>query len=380
MVRHQDDTSFLSWTATLHPESAMASSGVSSTTRNPLEVVYHEIASDDVYFDGLPVAVQVVTVDNDDDQEQLTVSANQQLYTSTRNHTHNGHTALSHQDQEDLDETMASGNVYRPKPWRHSNAIDLVLGFVLAFCAWITTVKLEVTAFVVYAMAAFFHVLAEKVFGQTSATLLCKSIFSIVTAVLMIVDSVLIMVSVLVTEIMGALALILCTVFGGPRSGTEWHMFIRRTCHLTRWGFRSCMTMGWKPERIFPISESAESASLQPRPTAINHEMSRQQQTNSQSSMSEYRDVVAEQAALSQLPVNDGGTRSTSCGYDTNNSDVDDTTTISTLTTATVLPSEMPPVTVAAEHVHVLAGENFNENDDDGDGYFTKNTQEVTID
>lgn len=37
--------------------------------------------------------------------------------------------------------------------------------------------------------------------------------------------------------------------------------------------------------------------------------------------------------------------------------------TLSTLTTATTLPSELPPVTVAAEHVHVLSDEN-NGNED----------------
>jgi hypothetical protein len=53
---------------------------------------------------------------------------------------------------------------------------------------------------------------------------LCKTIFSVLTAIMMIVDSVLIMVSVLVTELLGMIALFLCTFFGGPRSGTEWHL------------------------------------------------------------------------------------------------------------------------------------------------------------
>ena len=37
--------------------------------------------------------------------------------------------------------------------------------------------------------------------------------------------------------------------------------FIRKTCHLTRWGFRNCHK-GWKPERIFPISMEDERFQL----------------------------------------------------------------------------------------------------------------------
>jgi hypothetical protein len=37
--------------------------------------------------------------------------------------------------------------------------------------------------------------------------------------------------------------------------------FIRKTCHLSRWGFRNCHK-GWKPERIFPISMEDERFQL----------------------------------------------------------------------------------------------------------------------
>jgi hypothetical protein len=70
---------------------------------------------------------------------------------------------------------------------------------------------------------------------------------------------------------------------------------------------------------------------------------------------------------------------------------MDGTTTISTLTT------DLPPIAVSVENVHVVSN-NFNDDDDDDDhnsnnhdgnhgdddddddGYFTKNTQEVIID
>jgi hypothetical protein len=237
MVRHQDDASFLSWTATLHPESAAVTSISASALRrhrNPLEVVYHEIASNDAYFDGLPVAVQVVPIVDEDEeghqQQDETgylssrTSAAQHNNNNNNNNNNHFHSSLVQDDPDESSLQPAGASVYRPKPWRYSNAIDLVLGFMLSFVAWVTTVKLEVTAFVIYAVAALFHSMADKVFCRSPATMLCKTIFSVLTAIMMIVDSVLIMVSVLVTELLGMIALFLCTFFGGPRSGTEWHL------------------------------------------------------------------------------------------------------------------------------------------------------------
>jgi hypothetical protein len=126
--------------------------------------------------------------------------------------------------------------------------------------------------------------------------------------------------------------------------------------------------MGWKPERIFPISESAESASLQPPPAAMD-DIPREEEsyTQSESSRPEYQDNIH--------PRHDNtNTHSLTSPLG------EDETTISTLTNVTLLPSEMPPVAVAAEYVHVLDGENGNPDDDETDGYFTKNTQQVIID
>ena len=197
----QEDASFLTWTDTLHPEAAVATIAPSALQnhRNPLEVVYHEIRSDDY---DLPMAVNVVAVDD---------NAHQQ-------HDNDGTDIEIQSDQN----PSSQENIPKPMPWRHSGTIDLILGFMFSFVALMTTVKIEVIAFIVYALAAFFQLTSER-FCATNTTLLCKSIFGVVSAALMIVDSVLLMINVLITEILGAIALLLCTFFGGPRSGTEWH-------------------------------------------------------------------------------------------------------------------------------------------------------------
>lgn len=243
MVQHQytDDesntatvvaSSFLSWTDTLNPESAasinntvlrLSSSQNLHQRMNPLEVVYHEISSDDAYFDALPVAVQVVQVD-DDENNRISASQHSQQPNMF------SHPQDPNAPPEHSNTTLTSPvAVYRPKPWRYSNTFDLVFGFLFAFVAWVTTVKLEITAFVVYACAALFHVMAERVSGRNPTTLLCKSVLGVLSAVMMAIDAVLILVSVLVTEIFGALALFLCTFLGGSRSGAEWHLYVTQT-------------------------------------------------------------------------------------------------------------------------------------------------------
>lgn len=177
-----------------------------------------------------------------------------------------------------------------------------------------------------------------------------------------------------------------CTSYSSMLSHLSNVRFIRRTCHLTRWKFRSYLTKGWKPERIFPISESEESASLQPTPSIIGFDLPRRDSAELRSGMPDYRDhYTSPEEVLRQTTTNTPPStcactpRSCDCVTDSVTT-THDTSTISTLTTATVLPADLPPVTIAAEHVHVLNGGDENAEDDDDDGYFTKNTQQVIID
>jgi hypothetical protein len=203
MVRNQDDASFVAWTATLHPESAASTIDPRFQNQyNPWVAVYHETCSD-ITYENIPVAVQVVSVDED-------IEANPQQPSS--------HPENPHEDTQDSPHPPTS----RPQPWKHSNLIDLIIGFALALCAFVWTIKIELFAIIIYTIAAGFYYLAEEVFSSTPA-LLGKSICLILVSVLMIVDAILLTVSVLVTEILGFVALFVCALFGGPRSGKEWH-------------------------------------------------------------------------------------------------------------------------------------------------------------
>jgi hypothetical protein len=208
MVRNQDNASFVSWAATLHPESATTSIDPQhQSIENPWMTVYHETVSV-MTEDRLPVAVQVVSVDEDPDDSSL------------------HHPSESHHGRDNGDTTgddrATNSPSRRPQPWRHSNLIDLILGIALAITSLLFTFKIELAAIVIYMLAAGSNFLAEKIFYQPVSKMF-KYIALLVTYIFMFVDVVLLTVSVLVTEIICWVAHLLCALFGGPRSGSEWH-------------------------------------------------------------------------------------------------------------------------------------------------------------
>lgn len=364
MVVNKDDSSFLSWTATLHPESAIRTANMNPASlhgQHPLVAVYHEISADDTSYEGVPVAVPVVAVNDDDNNDIDGCGLGHQVRNSTTMNSSNH--VQQYQEHNPVRSTYSS----RPQPWRHSNLIDLIVGGVLALSAFIVSVKLELVAFILYLLAVVFHYLAEDVFGQHPTLIMFRSIFLLVTGVLMVVDSVLLMVNVLVTEILGAVALLLCTMFGGSQSGTEWHRFIRRTCHLCRWGIRSLLPTGWKPERVFPIPETVENASFGPVTTGTEDCGGNHDDVNYATRGSAYSD---------QHNNDDNNVRSV---YRHDEHDVDDHTTISALTMEVPTPV-LPTVTIPSEYVQVIDAADIFPLPTDGSDDFSKNAQQVVID
>ena len=213
MVRNQDDQSFVSWTATLHPETAASSIDPRlQNQENPWVAVYLETCSD---YDSMPVAINVVAVHDDDDDD---IEANPQQPAERAASPQHEQVGSSDAQSPTTTDDVPS----RPQPWKHSNLIDLLIGFTFAITSFCWTVKVELSAIIIYTIAAGFHYLAEEVFSSAPG-LLGKSICLMVTSILMIFDAILLTVSVLVTEVLGGLALFICAIFGGPRSGKEWH-------------------------------------------------------------------------------------------------------------------------------------------------------------
>jgi len=208
MVREEDDQSFASLTIAelLHPESAESTITRRHDDESPWATVYYEAVSGPVDYENIPVVMHVVAVHDD-------MEANPQQPQDTRS---------PRQNRPERNDRNSSRPLARPQPWQHSNLVDLILGFVFASAALLTTINIELTAIVIYTIAVGFYYLAEEVFSSVPA-LLGRSICLAVSGTLMVVDPILLTVSVLVTELLGGIALLLCSVFGGPRSGTAWH-------------------------------------------------------------------------------------------------------------------------------------------------------------
>lgn len=210
MVRNDDDQSFVTLTIAelLHPESAASTITRRHDDESPWATVYYEAVSGPDDYDNMPIAMHVVAVQDD-------IEANPQQPQDVTSPSRR-RTGMSH------DDPSAPRPLPRPQPWQHSNLVDLILGFAISFCAFVTTIKIELTAIVIYTIAAGFYYLAEEVFSSTPA-MLARSICLTLSGALMIVDPILLTVSVLVTELLGGIALLLCSIFGGQRSGAAWH-------------------------------------------------------------------------------------------------------------------------------------------------------------
>jgi hypothetical protein len=209
MVRIPDEQSFASLTLTelLHPEAAEYGIVRRHGDESPWATVYYEAVAGD--YENMPVATNVVAVDDNE--------------TANPQQPHDMHSPQRRRTQIQSCE-LPTGQHPLPKvqPWRHSNLIDLILGFAFSLSAFICTIKIELTAIIIYTIAAGFHYLADEIFHH-QAGMLGRSICILICSVLMIVDPILLTVSLLVTELIGGLALLLCSLSGGPKSGQLWH-------------------------------------------------------------------------------------------------------------------------------------------------------------
>jgi len=175
--------------------------------------VYYEAVAGPLGHDSMPVATNVVAVEDDDDEEQGLRTNRNSIHGMTTT------TTTDHGQSPPIQQPLP-----RFQPWRHSNVVDLIFGFAFSLVAFITTIKIELTATIIYTIAAGFHYLAEEVCQDGTGVLrMGRSVCMILCSVLMVVDPIFLTVSLVLTELIGGLALIVCTVFGSPYSGQLWH-------------------------------------------------------------------------------------------------------------------------------------------------------------
>lgn len=218
-LRQNPNSSFVTWIATLHPENAsVVIDPRFLTPENPWWTVYEETK---VYED-----------------HPTTTRASKSA-------------------------TSASGPT-------HAGFLDLTIGLLLAVAGAASAFLVEIFALLVHGIAYGFECLTLLCCRQIWSKIMLAWIWFIVWKSLVLTEWILLLSSVLVTEILAGVSFILCTFFGcSIEIGRAAHQRTRRLSHLVRWACRK------------PFSSSPSQVQLDANVHEIDLEEQQQQQESS---------------------------------------------------------------------------------------------------
>lgn len=131
-----------------------------------------------------------------------------------------------------------------------STGLDLLVGSILSLTAVLAVFGMELAAYVCYGISAGFYRMAQAMDPPNACTGIFYSVFLLVYWTLAFVDSCLLLASVLTTEIVALALFILSCLFANCDMAGRWHQYLRRTCHLLRWAFRSKSLSAYPPRQL----------------------------------------------------------------------------------------------------------------------------------
>jgi hypothetical protein len=134
--------------------------------------------------------------------------------------------------------TYSTSTASTPHFCLRCSPLDLTVGVSFALIALLTTLVLEVTACSFYVVAAIFYGLAKPCDPPNVFTGMLYSIFMLNYWIFALIDSLLLLISVLFTELLAIAAFCMSICLGGILMALYWHQCIRRVCHMTRWASR----------------------------------------------------------------------------------------------------------------------------------------------
>jgi len=135
---------------------------------------------------------------------------------------------------EEATTTTSHPTAFKPSGYK-GTWLGILIGSILAFTAMAAVAVTEVGGIVVYGVAlGMYHTIRPLAY------------------ILLPIDSLLLIIGVLVSEILGAVAMLLCTIMSGCNAGFYWHDSIRRRCHVLRWIFRK-QNVDSPPARGYPF-------------------------------------------------------------------------------------------------------------------------------
>jgi hypothetical protein len=218
--------------ATLVPENNHTTTGSSGSSFEPQEaevVIIQQMAIES--FDELEQQQQ---------QQQISLPAEKQISKASSTSKASAH---SHRSS------------YSPRsaPFYEGHFFDNLFGLCMALAAVSATFSIDLCAAIIYVLAAGFYKTAELCKESSIFLLPFYGIFHFVYSVLTFVDAILLALSVFMSELLAGIGWALTVCAGGFQKGMDWHQYIRKLCHLTRWAFRGFHSE-WTPKRVFPWS------------------------------------------------------------------------------------------------------------------------------
>lgn len=204
-IQQNPDSSYVTWIACLHPENAEVTIDERFLIPgNPWWTVYEGAKAD------IPTATAAAVAEGDEAVAPSTIVAPPNPATAA---------------PEDAS--------------KEATGIDLVVGCILTLVAFFAVFMMETIGFCVYWISTGFYHMAQALKPPSAITGIFYSLCLLVYYSLALVDSCLLIASVLTTEIVAIALLLLSSLLAGCDMAKRWHQYLRRTCHLLRWAFRS---------------------------------------------------------------------------------------------------------------------------------------------
>lgn len=151
-----------------------------------------------------------------------------------------------------------------------SNCLDFLFGLPFAFAAFIVTFPFELVSTIVYSVASGFYYLSggSRSFSERGAWGRIRFVsLRPIVELLLLVDLILLVICILVTEILAGVSLLLTSLSGNCSSGQKWHQYIRRICHLFRWAWRQTHS-NLEPKRFAPSCSKKKKQESAKKPSS----------------------------------------------------------------------------------------------------------------
>jgi len=266
MLNREKKTRFVTLADTLHPETAYNAGNNeaqnqhhvgndASTVHDRWGVVWAEatLVEGSVDTDNDIKGDQDMEKENSVVVEAVAVDANDQ----------EGLVQLASSDGTNGDSAVISGTTPSSSHFATmGNPFALMIGSILAVTSVSTIFALDLSAAIVYLLACGFYHLCVRMKTCGGSALIPYFLLMPVYCSLMLADSLCLLLSVLIAEVLAGIAWFLTGMFSLGRCDVAmaWHQYVRKLCHMTRWAIRG-FHAGWDPDRaaIFPPSRRCDA-------------------------------------------------------------------------------------------------------------------------